>query len=393
MTVRLRGITWDHPRGYSPLAENAAKYTELHPGIEIEWRRRSLRAFGVQPVEELAAQFDLIVIDHPFVGRAKSTGCLRDLRPLFPVEFHAMLARESVGPSTRSYDFGGVFGLPTDAACQVASYRPDLLEALNTSPPRSFAETLELGRRARKAGKWLALPSCQSDSSCLVATLAANLGHPIRPGCDAIVEPDAFDTLLGRLADLAALSHPSSCDWNPIATYDAMSTGDDIVYAPFAFGYTNYSRAGLAKPIHFTTIAGPGADPTAGAILGGAGCAISSACRHVDAAVAYLSWVHRPEHQKGAYFEHGGQPGLRAAWTDAQVNAACANFFAGSLETIDKAYLRPRFDGFIPACEHMGLLVHRWLKEGGSRAALIVDANETYARACEKASGQLPLET
>src|SRR5690606_2264321 len=131
--------------------------------------------------------------------------------------------------------------------------------------------------------------------------------------------------------------------------------------------------------IRFTTIAGPGPDPAAGAILGGAGCAISADCRNVEAAVTYLSWVHRPEHQAGDYFREGGQPGLRTAWTDAGTNAACNDFFRDTLETIDKAYLRPRFDGFIPAYEHMGLLVHRWLKHGGSRAALIAEANETYA--------------
>ena len=44
----------------------------------------------------------------------------------------------------------------------------------------------------------------------------------------------------------------------------------------------------------------------------------------------------------------------------------CAGgFFADTLETIDKACLRPRFDGYIPAYEHMALLVHRWLKHGG----------------------------
>jgi multiple sugar transport system substrate-binding protein len=386
MTRRLRGMTWDHPRGYDPLANTAPLFTALHPDIEVDWTRRSLRDFGVQPVEVLADRFDLIIIDHPFCGRARATGCLRDLRPLFPPEFFAMLGRESVGPSARSYDYGGVWALPTDAASQVASYRPDLLAALGfVAPPRTFVDVIALGTAARAAGKWLALPSCQSDSACLVASLSANLGKPIAPDSDVLLPPDVFGIVLDHLAQLRALSHPESTAWNPINTYNAMSSGADIVYVPFGFGYTNYSRVGVATPIHFTTIAGPGPDPAAGAILGGAGCAISAKCADVAAAVTYVSWLHQPSIQAGAYFDNGGQPGLRAAWTDVDADRKAGGFFSGTLETLDKAYLRPRFDGFIHAFEHMGLLVHRWLAGDGDRAALIRSANEAYARARDAA--------
>lgn len=388
MTIRLRGITWDHSRGFDPLARNVARFAARHPRIEVEWSRRSLRDFGVQPVEELAEQFDLLVIDHPFTGRAHALGCLRDLKPLFPAEFHATLNRESVGPSTRSYDYASkIYALPTDAAAQVASYRPDLLARLGReAPPRTFAEVLELGRAARAAGLWLAMPSCQSDAACLVATLSANLSHPIQPWSDRLLAPHVFDAVLDYLRQLAELSHPLSRDWNPIATYDAMSSGDEIVYVPFAFGYTNYSRQGAAKPLLYTNIAGPGPDPAAGTILGGAGCAISARCREVEAAVEYLSWAHQPEHQARDYYREGGQPGLRSAWLDPEANADCRNFFTGTLESMDKAYLRPRFDGFIPAFEHMGQLVHEWLKTGGDKAPVIREANDTYARASETAA-------
>ncbi|MEQ1956534.1 ABC transporter substrate-binding protein [Mesorhizobium sp. CN2-181] len=387
MTIKLRGITWDHPRGYQPLAANTRRFTAEHPGIEVEWTRRSLRDFGVQPIEDLAQRYDLLVIDHPWSGRAKSLGSLLDLRPLFPREFHAMLADQTVGPSTRSYDYGGIWGLPTDAAAQVASYRSDLLAALGfDGPPKTAAEVLALGKAARKAGKWLAMPSCQSDATCLVVTLSANLGKPMLEKADRMLDADTFNTVLDYLAELEPLTIPASREWNPIATYNAMSTGDDIVYVPFAFSYTNYSRLGARKPIRFTTIAGPGPDPKAGAILGGAGCAISAKCAEVDAAVTYLSWVHRPEHQAGDYFSEGGQPGLRAAWTDPECDRQAGGFFSGTLETMDKAFLRPRFDGFIPASEHMGMLVHRWLKGDGDRATLISESNDIYARASEQAA-------
>jgi multiple sugar transport system substrate-binding protein len=385
MMRRLKCMTWDHPRGYDPLANNLDLFMAEHPDIEIEWSRRSLRDFGVQSIEMISESFDIIVVDHPFCGRAKATGCLLDLRLLFPPVFLETLTRESVGPSTRSYDYaGGLWGLPTDAAAQVASYRPDLLAALGFSaPPRSFEEVLTLGNAARKVGKTLALPACQTDASCLVASLAANLGTPISGEGAQLLPPDVFGMVLDALEELIALSHPSSIDWNPIRTYDAMSSGDDIVYVPLAFGYSNYARQGVAEPLRFTTFAGPGADPAAGAILGGAGCAISAKCQDVGAAVTYLTWLHQPEHQANAYFEAGGQPGLRSAWTDPVVDCAAGGFFSGTLETLDKAYLRPRFDGFIDAFEHLGLLVHQWLAGDRKldRVALIQSINTTYARA------------
>ena len=197
---------------------------------------------------------------------------------------------------------------------------------------------------------------------------------------------DVFEQVLDYLEALIGLCHPRSPASNPIATYDAMAAGDDIVYVPFAFGYVNYSRLGVPKPIRFANIAGPGADPAAGAILGGAGCAISARCTELEAALTYLTWVHQPAHQAGAYFRHGGQPGLRAAWTDPEIDREAGGFFSGTLETLDKTYLRPRFDGFIPAFEHMGELVHAWLSGEGDRAGPDRLSNATYARASDAAA-------
>lgn len=384
MKRRLKGMTWDHARGFDPLAKNVPLFLADHPDYEIEWTRRSLRDFGVQPVEVLAEQFDIIVIDHPFCGRAKATGCLLDLKPLFPETFFQMLEKESVGPSTRSYYYGGgIWGLPTDAASQVASYRPDLLSALGfAQPPKTWDEVLQLGAAARKEGKWLGLPSVQSDAACLIASLSANLGKPISPDTEYLLPADVFEEVLGYLVQLRALSHPKSSERNPIHTYDAMVAGDEIVYVPYGFGYTNYSREGVKVPIRYTTIAGPGPDPAAGALLGGAGCAISAKCKDVEAVVTYLTWLHQPAHQAGAYFEEGGQPGLRSAWTNGADDHAAAGFFSGTLETLDKAYLRPRFEGFIPAFEHVGELVHRFLAgEDIARSEIIRSSNEAYGRA------------
>ncbi len=64
----LRGMTWNHTRGYLPMVATAQRFTEIHPDIEIVWEKRSLKAFEEFPVEKLAADYDLMVIDHPFSG-------------------------------------------------------------------------------------------------------------------------------------------------------------------------------------------------------------------------------------------------------------------------------------------------------------------------------------
>lgn len=383
--VRLRGISWDHPRGYDPLAKSLSAFHVAHPDIEVSWDKRSLRDFGEAPIDMLADRYDMIVVDHPFCGRAQATGCLIDLKPLLkPGEVEAMLA-DSVGKSTGSYHYnGGIWGLPTDAAAQVAAYRPDLLSEINAEIPRDFAAVFKLARRARENGKAVALAAVPIDALCMVFTLTANLGHPIREEDENFADGALLDHVLGQIAELYGLCHPRSTEWNPIHVLEAMKNGGDIVYVPFLFGYSNYARQGAQPPIRFADIAGPGKDPKAGALLGGAGCALTHSCRHTDAAMTYLRFLHAPDYQRGDYFDHGGQPGSRGAWNDARVNAASNNFFRDTLETLDKAYLRPRFDGFVDFFEPAGHLVHAMLTGDASREATIRDLQETYGKARAK---------
>src|SRR5262249_6920602 len=73
----LTGITWDHHRGWPPLVACAQAFANSHPGVRIDWQARSLHDFGHAPVSPLARQFDLIVLDHPWVGAVAESGdCL-----------------------------------------------------------------------------------------------------------------------------------------------------------------------------------------------------------------------------------------------------------------------------------------------------------------------------
>ena len=124
-----------------------------------------------------------------------------------------------------------------------------------------------------------------------------------------------------------------------------MSSTDEIAYSPLLFGYSNYAQPGYRDHLlHFSTI--PSIN---GAILGGAGLALSSTCEHPAVAADYAAFVASAEAQRGMYFDQGGQPGYRGAWLDDRVNAASNDFFHATLPTLDGAVMRPRYDGWI-AC-------------------------------------------
>lgn len=381
----LKGIAWDHERGYGVLARTAVQFMAEHSDIEVDWDRRSLRDFGEGPIDVLAERYDLVIFDHPFSGHAHRSQCLVDLKPYLEATEVGSLLADSIGQTTESYHYkGGIYGLPTDAAAQIASYRPDLLAAVGGTVPTTHKEVMALAERARAHGKAIATPACPIDAMCLILTFCANMGAPLAPDSERFVEPAALAEVLGRIEELVAASDPRSLEWNPIQLYDSMSAGDDIVYVPYAFGYSNYARTGRDRLILASNIAGPGPDPQKGALLGGAGYGVTKNCKDIDAAITYARWLHRPEFQKGAYFEHGGQPGLRSAWTDTAVNRASGNFFVDSLETLDKAYLRPRWDNFLPFFEEAGKLTNKRLRGAISRNELIEGLHALYDEAREK---------
>ena len=109
------------------MVATAEAYASVQPEVRIVWDTRSLQAFADFPVQKLAESYDLLVIDHPFVGFAAADGCL-----LLDEHIDAAVltdqAANSVGPSHRSYIYGGhQWALATDAAGHVSAYRPDLL--------------------------------------------------------------------------------------------------------------------------------------------------------------------------------------------------------------------------------------------------------------------------
>jgi multiple sugar transport system substrate-binding protein len=367
--IELKGITWAHPRGLAPMQATASQFEQEHQGVRITWTARSLRDFGEESIVQLAQNYDLLVIDHPFAGMAVRSGCLIPLDEWLSSAFLAEQSQQSVGPSHQSYDYDGhQWALAIDAAAQVSAYRPDILEKHHLALPRTWEDVFALARTTS-----IALPLDPTGAICSFLTLCANHGEPPGQDLTRLVSRSTGQAALGIMRHLAGIAHPETLDFDPPHALDRMSTTDEVAYCPLLFGYSNYARPGYAPYVcRFTNIPAPseGQGPR-GSILGGAGLAISSRCCALPAACAYAQWVASSECQRTTYVTSGGQPGNRVAWTDPAVNAATSNFFLDTLETLDQTYLRPRYDGFISFHDSAALVLHDYLRRGGDELAIL----------------------
>jgi multiple sugar transport system substrate-binding protein len=384
----LRGVTWDHVRGLAGLEATATAYQAVRPDVRVEWVTRSLQAFADQPVDQLARRFDLIYLDHPAVGEAVARACLVPLDEHLDRAALAIQATGSVGRSAESYVWEGHrWALATDAAAQVAAYRPDLLERAGVAMPRTWPEALDAAAALRRAGLWAAMPAIPVDAICAFLAVCAALGEtPFFTG--QVVSRRIGRSALALLQALLGRCHPSSLDWNPPALLEHMSTADDVAWCPLAFGYANYARPGFRD--HPVLAAPPpaGGDGVPRGTLGGAGLAVSAHSAAVADAVAYAAYVADPVVQRTAYFQAGGQPGHRSAWTDGAVNAAASGFFRDTLRALDAALLRPRYDGFLAFQDAAGDLVHAHLRDGGDPDRVLAALDAAYSDSQREPAGR-----
>ena len=201
--IHLRGITWNHTRGLVPMVASAQRFEELHPDVRITWEKRSLQEFADQPLAELGARYDLLVIDHPWAGFAADTGVLMAMEDVVSPEFLADQAANSVGPSYGSYRYGDrQWALPIDAATPVASWRPDLLEQAGATVPRTWEELLELAHRGL-----VIMPGIPQDTIMNFYMFCELPGSDLFAGDEVVVSDEIGIMALERMRGLLSLIH------------------------------------------------------------------------------------------------------------------------------------------------------------------------------------------
>lgn len=341
----LRGIAWNHTRGFVSVVACAQRFEELYPDVTIIWEKRSLQAFADASMADLANSYDLIVMDHPHTALAATDGLLLPYEDWLPEDFLADQAAHSVGGSHESYRFENKqWTLATDAATPIATWRPDLMENHGITLPETWEDVLDLAKRG-----FVTVSAFPIDMLMGSYMFCNALGESPFASNAGVAADEVLAKALAELRELVALCDPACLDRNPIRTAEWMSQTTDprAAYCPFAYGYSNYSRPRYAP---FLLKAGglvTYQDKRLRSTLGGAGIAVSSKTKHPQACMDFARFTADPATQKGLYFQSGGQPGHRAAWNDDAVNCASNNFFRDTLQTLDESLLRPQFRGYM----------------------------------------------
>jgi multiple sugar transport system substrate-binding protein len=367
----LRGITWTHRRAIDPLVGTLGQFRARHPAIAVEWVSRPLHGFEFTPVQDLAKDYDLIVLDHPFVGEIAASSCLLTIDELFSASDHAAF----VGPSLEIYRYAGrQWAVPIDAACQVAASRPDLLTKLDRPPPACWAEVISMGRQAARSGLRLAIGLRGVHSLMTFFTLCANLGSPCAVESRLpFVDWEVARRALAMLRELIALCPAQALDWNSIALHEAMIARDDLVFCPAVYCYATYAEPDQRRPLRFHDLPGPAG--CRGSTIGGTGLGISATCKYPEAAKAYARFASSLPAQF-AFARNHGQPALRAVWEDDATNERFGQCYRATHATIEQSWIRPRYAGYLAFQAKAGSLIEQHLRGAVSERDLL-EALET----------------
>lgn len=330
---KFRGLTWDHPRGYQAL--EAA--TSLKNG-PIDWDRQPLSGFEIAPIAELCAQFDIVVLDHPHLGEALASDCLQPLDAIFSRSVLAKWQRQSVGRSFDSYLMDGhLWAIPLDAAAQVTACRSEMRDHV----PATWEEVLTFAKESGRVALSLQGPHAVLTAFSIYASMGCQLGET------RLFNEDA-EAVFDLLSKIYTYAPQGSDSLNPIELLEAIQTRDQIDLCPLVFGYVNYAQGNPSRALHFANAPVWQLGGAHGSVIGGTGLALSKKCRPTPELLTHLRWLLSSEAQNCFIPDQAGQPSALSAWQDTAINTQARGFYRDTLLTMQKATIRPRFNGYIP---------------------------------------------
>lgn len=377
--IKLKGITWDHPRGYDSIVAATEVFHQMTHDIKVEWQVRSLKEFGDLPIEGLCDQFDLLMIDHPFVGEAHVNELLIPMEELLTREFLHEQSNKHIGESYSSYTYKNTqYALPIDAAAQFSAFNCNVLS--DQSIPMDWDEYLDmmLDPDFRKKVLW---PLCPTDLWCSFLTLSSQIAETKNRtvfdenGLQKEVTHQALDFLRQATQGI-----PEHCwSMNPIEVLEHIDGSAEYAFAPLLFGYSNYGRIDQNTIVFTEALNFEQKSPSA--IMGGVGIAVSSKTTHRIQIAEYLKFIMQDEILSGVYFDAGGQPSLTSVWESTNHNKASADFFRNTESTMKNAYIRPTIPGFNDFQEKASQFLHENFHSTPS-IYLITRMNEFYSDRC-----------
>jgi len=374
--TKLKGITWNHTRGLLPMVATAQRFTELNPGIEISWEKRSLQEFADASIEDLAKRFDLLVIDHPWTGFGADTKTILPLSDYLSSEYIKDQEINTVGKSYGSYVFHNkLWALPIDAATPVAAARLDILEEKGLKVPQTYEDLLDLAKKGL-----VAFAGIPVDSLMTFYSFCCSLGEDPFQSQEKVISVETGKKALQMHRELAQLMDPANFNRNPIQVYEAMVNSDEIAYCPFAYGYSNYSRMGYSKNLlHFYDLVKLNDQPMISS-LGGTGLAVSSFSQHIPEAIKYTEFTGSSQVQQNIFADNGGQPGHLQAWKSVRINGVTHDYFKNTLPALERAFLRPRYSGHMYFQDHAGDVVRDYLMNGGDEELILSAMDALYIK-------------
>jgi multiple sugar transport system substrate-binding protein len=358
MTVVLRGLTWDHPRGYRPLEA----FSE--PGVRVVWDRQPLSGFESTPLSELAARYDLLVIDHPGLGAAIEAGAILPVEDVFAARDLKLWRSRAVAPTWESYRLHGYgWALPLDAATQTCLYRPG-----RTAPPVAWSDVLEMSG--------VVLCVAGPHAGLMLLGLAGS-----RSGDGLLDRSRAVETL-ELLRAVWRRSDQSAAGLDPIGIHELLAVSNELVCCPLVYSYAYYGAAdGERQPLAWS--AAPrlrSGDRLGNSTLGGTGLAVTPrAYDRVLAVTRYVRGLLDVGAQLDVVSSVGGQSATAAVWASDVVDKAWNGHYSATLETLTTSYIRPRFDGWIAFQDSLSERVRSLLSDD-SDAGVAVDRIEADYR-------------
>jgi multiple sugar transport system substrate-binding protein len=352
VTVRLRGLTWDHPRGYRPLEAYS------HPEVEVVWERQPLSGFESTPLVELAGQYDLLVIDHPGLGAAIETGAVLPVEDVFSADDLAVWESRVVQPTWESYQLEGHgWALPLDAATQACVYRPD-----RSSPPESWSDVLGMSG--------VVLCVAGPHAGLMLLGLAGD-----RTGRQLLDRKRAVEALellraVWKQCDQAAAS------LDPIGVHELL-VADEAACCPLVYSYASY-----AHTLAWSAAPRLRADDQLGnGTLGGTGLAVTPrAYAKVLAVTKYVRGLLDVQTQLEVVSAVGGQSATAAVWESEAVDHAWNGHYSATLDTVRTSYIRPRFDGWIGFQDELSERVRELLGNNDDPGAAVDRIEHDYRK-------------
>ncbi|MBD1555849.1 hypothetical protein HC752_02710 [Vibrio sp. S9_S30] len=357
--MSIKGLTWDHPRGYQAL-QSSLKWA--HCPLE-QWDVQPLSGFEETPLHKLADLYDLLVIDHPHLGQAIESDCLQPLDAhLSPLWLEGLKDR-CIGKTAHSYWLDNhCWALPLDASSQIMAYRSESRDT--TLAINGWLDLLRTQSRFQ-----LCLAGPHATLQLLALSLAVGSSgpnnHQFMSTHDGVEAVDLMKSLF--LASVA----PSTF-LNPIEILDALSNTSKFDLCPFVYGYVNYSQTPATVEVC--------APPNNVSILGGTGIAITKKCHISNELLLYLKKLLSSDIQNTFIPKHAGQPSFKSAWRNTEVNQQVNHFYRHAYATVDNAYLRPRHTGYIEFQDRAAQLIREGLTNRTSSKQLVKEMNLLYSK-------------